>query len=140
MLHKVLFVDDDPIALLLAKLVLTKNNFAATSHTASNGLQAIEYLDDLSNLEENKASLDKTFLIILDLNMPVMDGWEFLEEFSKNHKENYSNVKIILLSSSIDPEDISRSKQFPNVLDFMSKPFTKDMAEEIKNRLCSNTM
>lgn len=135
MLHKVLFVDDDPIALLLAKLVLSKNNFATISHTASNGLEAIEFLNDPVNLQNNQMDLDKPFLIILDLNMPVMDGWEFLEEFSKKHLENYSNVKIILLSSSIDPEDINRSKNYPNVLDFLSKPFTKDMAEEIKTRL-----
>ncbi len=130
-LEKVICVDDDPIALLLSKLVLSKADFASQVITAANGEIALEYLERPEVIEENKNSKNP-LIILLDLNMPVMDGWEFLEQFSKTiFNEHYQKTKIILLSSSIDPNDIERSKDFSMVLDFIPKPLTKDMLENI---------
>ncbi len=130
-LEKVICVDDDPIALLLSKLVLSKADFASQVITAANGEIALEYLERPEVIEENKNSKNP-LIILLDLNMPVMDGWEFLEQFSKTiFNEHYQKTKIILLSSSIDPNDIERSKDFSMVLDFIHKPLTKDMLENI---------
>lgn len=134
-LEKVICVDDDPIALLLSKLVLSKADFASQVITAANGEIALEYLERPEVIEENKNSKNP-LIILLDLNMPVMDGWEFLEQFSKTiFKEHYQKTKIILLSSSIDPNDIERSKDFSMVLDFIPKPLTKDMLENILRKI-----
>ncbi len=135
MLHKVICVDDDPIALLLSKLVITKAQFAQQIITAANGYEAIKYLDNPENLIANKQNIEQPLLVMLDLNMPVMDGWEFLDEFTKKHTENYKNVKIILLSSSIDPNDIQKAKEYPIVLEFYPKPLSKEIIEDIKNRI-----
>jgi CheY-like chemotaxis protein len=59
-------------------------------------------------------------VIFLDINMPEMDGWEFLNEFQKT----VSTAKVYMLSSSIDPADINRSKEYSCVSDFLSKPLT----------------
>ena len=134
-LEKIICVDDDPIALLLSKLVLSKADFASQVITAANGEIAIQYLDKPEVIEENKNS-EHPLVILLDLNMPIMDGWEFLEEFSTNlHPLHYKNSKVILLSSSIDPNDIERSKEFSMVVDFLPKPLTKEMLDIIWQRI-----
>lgn len=126
-LEKVICVDDDPIALLLSKLVLSKADFASQVITAANGEIAIQYLAQPEVIEANKNS-EHPLLILLDLNMPVMDGWEFLEQFSTSrYQQHYATAKVILLSSSIDPNDIERSKEFAMVSAFLPKPLTKEM-------------
>lgn len=135
MLQKVICVDDDPIALLLSKLVISKANFASQIITCVNGEEAIKYLEKPETIEENSNS-EQPLLILLDLNMPVMDGWEFLEQFStKLHQQVYPTAKIILLSSSIDPNDIKKSKDFAMVVDFLPKPLTKEMLVLISEKI-----
>lgn len=134
MLQKVICVDDDPIALLLSKLVISKANFASQIITCVNGAEAMKYLEKPETIEENSNS-EEPLLILLDLNMPVMDGWEFLEQFSGKLKETYATTKIILLSSSIDPNDIKKSKDFSMVVDFLPKPLTKEMLVLISEKI-----
>lgn len=134
-LEKVICVDDDPIALLLSKLVLAKSDFAAQVITAANGEIAIQYLERPEVIAENNSSLNP-LVILLDLNMPVMDGWEFLEQFSTTlYSQHYKAAKVILLSSSIDPNDIERSKDFPMVSAFLPKPLTKEMLQTILEKI-----
>lgn len=134
-LEKVICVDDDPIALLLSKLVISKSDFASQVITAANGEIAIQYLERPEVIEENTVSKNP-LVILLDLNMPVMDGWEFLEQFSNTlFLDHYRASKVILLSSSIDPNDIERSKDFPMVAAFLPKPLTKEMLETILEKI-----
>ena len=134
-LEKVICIDDDPIALLLSKLVLSKANFASQVITAENGEIAIQYLEKSEVIEENK-HYKNPLVILLDLNMPVMDGWEFLEQFASSlYHEHYHKAKVILLSSSIDPNDIKRSKEFSMVTAFLPKPLTKDMLAIILQKI-----
>lgn len=134
MLQKVICIDDDPIALLLSKLVISKANFASEIVTLANGQEAMQYLERPQVIAENNASR-QPLLILLDLNMPVMDGWEFLEQFSLKLYEHYKDSKIILLSSSIDPNDIQKSRRFDMVLDFFPKPLTKEMLADIFEKI-----
>ncbi len=134
MLQKVICIDDDPIALLLSKLVISKANFASEVITLTNGKEGILYLETEEVMLKNKNS-NKPLLILLDLNMPVMDGWEFLEQFSSKLYDNYKDTKIILLSSSIDPNDIQKSKQFEMVVDFFPKPLTKEILSHILEKI-----
>lgn len=134
MLQKVICIDDDPIALLLSKLVISKANFALEIITLNNGEEGIHYLENEEVKLQNKTS-EKPLLILLDLNMPVMDGWEFLEQFSAKLHYSYKDAKIILLSSSIDPNDIQKSKQFEMVVDFFPKPLTKEILNQILEKI-----
>jgi CheY-like chemotaxis protein len=131
MLNKILCVDDDPITLMLCKKVIAKANFSNEIESAKDGVEALKFFDALLSSGESKNE-DYPQLIFLDLNMPIMDGWEFLEEFSKNLKELFPKTKIIVLSSSVDPKDINKSKSYPMVLDFLPKPITVEMLNNIR--------
>ena len=136
MLDLILCVDDDPITLMLCKMVITRSEFAKTIITAQNGEEALNYFYDLklNNLVATISDYPK--LIFLDLNMPVMGGWEFLDHFSKEeYRSAFSDCKVIVLSSTIDPEDIRKAKTYLMVLDFLSKPISKEMLEGLKSIL-----
>ncbi len=131
MLEKILCVDDDPITLMLYKMVIAKAAFAEEIVTAKNGQEALIYYEKLI-ADKDICCPD---LIFLDLNMPVMGGWEFLDNFEKEKfRPFHKKTKVIVLSSTIDPEDIEKSRQYDSVIDFMSKPITKEMLEDLKNR------
>lgn len=130
MLNKILCVDDDPITLMLCKKVIAKANFSGEIESAKDGIEALKFFDSLA--EDGSKSEDYPQLIFLDLNMPIMDGWEFLDEFSKNLMQSFPKTKIIVLSSSIDPKDINKSKSYPMVVDFLPKPITVEMLNNIK--------
>ncbi len=132
MLDLILCVDDDPITLMLCKKVITKASFSDTIITAKNGEEALEYFDSILDKQEENILPQ---LIFLDLNMPVMDGWEFLDNFSTDKYSKVNSTKIVVLSSTIDPEDLEKSKKYPMVIDFLSKPITINTLSYLESKL-----
>jgi CheY-like chemotaxis protein len=134
MLNKIFCVDDDSITLMLCKKVIERVEFAKEIITAQNGEEAINYFHELAkNKQQEGLSYPK--LTFLDLNMPVMNGWEFLDVYLQNgYQDIFKEAKFIVLSSTIDPEDVARTKNYPVVVDFLSKPITKEMLEELKSK------
>ena len=132
MLEQILCVDDDPITLMLCKKVIEKASFSAEIITAQNGEEALNFFNELKN---NQNNVKKPQLIFLDLNMPIMGGWEFLDNFTSADYEEFNSIGIIVLSSTINPEDSAKAKKYPAVIDFLSKPISKSMLEYLKNKL-----
>ena len=114
--QRILLVDDDPIFLTLAELAIKKERSNVEIFKAFNGEEAIEFL--------SKEEVDAIFL---DLNMPVMNGWEFLEVYSE---KNQRNNKIFILTSSIDPSDKKRAEENPLVSIMLEKPLNKEKIEK----------
>jgi CheY-like chemotaxis protein len=136
MLDLILCVDDDPITLMLCKMVISRSEFAKTIITAQNGEEALNYFNYRRINNVGATISDYPKLIFLDLNMPVMGGWEFLDHFSKEeYRSAFSDCKVIVLSSTIDPEDIRKAKTYPMVLDFLSKPISNEMLDGLKSTL-----
>ena len=79
--------------------------------------------------KDNKALLPE--LLCLDLSMPVMDGWEFLDEFEKINIENKKDITIYICSSSISPNDLIRTKKYDTVKDFIIRPITQEKFSQI---------
>lgn len=125
----IIIVEDDPISRLLIKSLVNKNYKVDQSDTFLNGQEALNYIKE--NIETNRELPD---LILLDINMPVMDGWEFLEEISQIEK--VQNIPVVMLTSSIDSEDEERSKTFKNVIGYYYKPLSKDNLNKIMMTRC----
>ena len=134
MLNKILCVDDDPITLMLCKKVIERTSFAQEIITAQNGEEAIQYFKKIITEIKKGNDVDYPKLVLLDLNMPVMNGWEFLDTYLGNKFQDILTSKFIVLSSTIDPDDVNKSKKYNMVIDFMSKPITTEMLETLKTR------
>lgn len=95
---------------------------------------ATEALLELIRVSSEKINEEYPAVILLDINMPAMDGWEFLTEFRKLPIEFTSLPKIYLLTSSDHPGDFEKAKDFPEVVGFLSKPINEDVAKELKEK------
>ena len=130
----VLLVEDDPITVLVCERITKLAGFTELFHSESNGLAAIEYLQ--TTAKENPESLPE--LIFLDINMPIMNGWEFLESFDAVGPL-FSRIPIIyILSSTVDPEDQRKALSYSIVKNFISKPLTKAHLQEIAEEVHIN--
>ena len=118
-MKNILLVDDDSIFNFLNSKMLEKTGLANEVHTALNGKQAI----DLLNSYYMKAS-SLPDIILLDLNMPVMDGFEFLEVFKKINTPNKEKVNIVIVTSSQDPNDIAKAKKM-GITQYLTKPISE---------------
>ena len=130
MLNKVLFIDDDSVALMINRKLVEKSLFAKETMTALNGKRALDYYLALLQCANEEISYPR--LVFLDLNMPVMDGWDFLEEFSKSVFPHFNQTKIVVLSSSINPEDLERSRKYSMVIEFIPKPVTFELLKRLE--------
>ncbi|MEZ0007673.1 response regulator [Flavobacterium sp. 28YEA47A] len=116
--NDVFVVDDDKVYHFILKNLLKKNNIEVNSRFFENGHDAIEGLK-----ENSKNGTTLPDLILLDINMPVMDGWQFLEEFRKIKGSLNKETVIYMVSSSNSPFDLNKAKDFPNeIQDYFLKP------------------
>ncbi|MEX6690016.1 response regulator [Danxiaibacter flavus] len=122
---KVMMIDDDYIVRTLVTKMLKKYHFANEIISCETGSEAIKYL------RENSFSLP--CIIILDINMPEMNGFEFLERFDKLNIKKKDNCFIIMNTSSANPEDIKRAEENQHVQLFLTKPLTILKLEAIKH-------
>jgi response regulator RpfG family c-di-GMP phosphodiesterase len=121
-------IDDDDMYVNLITKVLDIKNLVKNLLIFKNGKEALDYfVRTLKLLEERKIPK----IILLDLNMPIMNGWEFLSSLSEYDFPELKNATLYIVSSSINPADIERSKTINLVKDFLIKPVTMDQLSEI---------
>ncbi len=122
-----MLVDDDTIHNFITEHFL-KDNYPP--------VQVVSFINPeeaLSHLSETATNRELRFpdVIFLDINMPLMNGWEFLEEYLNKNLQHISSTKIYILSSSLDPNDISKAQRYPIVSGFISKPLTPEKVNDI---------
>ncbi|MGI9545780.1 MAG: response regulator [Flavobacteriaceae bacterium] len=121
-------IDDDPITVFGIKKMLNALNVSDTIRTYANGKLAI---DDIKEMLHNNNKVPE--VIFLDINMPIMDGWQFLEEFITLPID--SRIRINILTSSIDPADrqnwLYYKEKTHHIVDYKNKPIRKKEIEEI---------
>lgn len=132
MFKQILCVDDDPITLVILKMLIQKSQFAKHIQTAADGVEAVKLYEDLLAQKQTNPEIDEPAIIFLDLNMPIMGGWDFLDVFTKRFKETFPQTKVVILSSSIDPADIKKADAYEIVAKFVSKPMTIDVLNDLK--------
>ena len=114
-------IDDDPIFVYGTKRIIKEVDFANTVMVYSNGQDALDGLMKISLTDEPLPDV-----IFLDLNMPIMNGWEFLDEFKNCKSKKSRKIVIYIISSSVDPRDLERVKDYEQVDTYILKPITPD--------------
>ncbi|AXT61954.1 response regulator [Aquimarina sp. AD10] len=121
-------IDDDSMYVNLVKRIVEAKNLCENLMVFKNGKDALNYFEVLLN------NLDKKMIpeiIFLDLNMPIMDGWEFLDNFTKIKNKLEKTITLYIVSSSINPVDIEKAKSINTVKDYLIKPVTIEDLEAI---------
>ena len=119
-----MIVDDDPIFRYISEKKIEKVSSDLVINSYSNGKEALDFL------HENYAD-EIFYYIFLDINMPVMDGWEFLGKLEKAAFIKTGNVSIHIVSSSVDESDIKKSESYGLVQGFLHKPLSQDIIKSI---------
>jgi response regulator RpfG family c-di-GMP phosphodiesterase len=117
--YQFILIDDDPMNNLICKLTIEMTFGQSDVKPFVNPEVALNYIQT-----EFARSAETNALLLLDINMPIMSGWEFLETFDNLNFELKDRIRICILSSSIDERDKERSYANKNVLDFLVKPLT----------------
>jgi len=121
----ILLIDDDEVTNFLNKKVIEYCQVTEHIEVKLNGQEALNFLTGKETGNHSQPSL-----ILLDINMPVMDGWEFMEAYNLKDLDQ-NKINIVMLSTSNNPEDIQRAANIPHVIAFKTKPLTSEMLEEI---------
>jgi CheY-like chemotaxis protein len=116
----ILLIDDDPIIDFLHRKLLIKAGIIAPTITLYNGRTALDALEQINH----QLDQEDTVLALLDLNMPILDGWSFLEELKLLHPTLKFNLELFVLSSSNNPDDNLKSKSYPYVIGYLNKPLS----------------
>lgn len=126
-------IDDDEYNNALCRIIVKRTLKEAEIETF---ISAEEALDSLSRLNNNHVASLLT-IVFLDINMPSMNSWEFLESFHSLDEEIKNKVRICILSSSVDLRDKKRAEDHPDVFKYLVKPFTPNMVLELVETLSS---
>ena len=127
-LQKILVIDDDPMTNYLQKKLLEKFGVSDVVEIAHDGEEALQSIKQ--NIESgNEDRIPQ--LIFVDLDMPLMDGFQFLEAYQTLNFKNKDSVVVSVLTSSFSRSDINHVKEFPVVKDYLVKPLTQEKIAEI---------
>jgi CheY-like chemotaxis protein len=120
-----MLVDDDKIFNFLSEKTITSLGLANEVHFAVNGKQALELLE-----QYREGKISRPDIIFLDLNMPIMNGYQFIEAFANMDLPEKHKITIVVLSSSVDPNDVARTKEL-GIQYYFSKPLSKDEIKKL---------
>lgn len=128
----ILLVDDDPICNFICKKLIEQLGYQNHIEIAKDGRSALNYLE-LAITEKSKPL---PCLILLDINMPVMNGWKFLEALEKLPKNLFHDIQIVMLTSSVSPLDVKKAENNALLAGFNTKPVNvKSMASILEKHL-----
>lgn len=130
----VCIIDDDLIYQFLAKEEIEYTNMVNKIMFFNNGEKALQFIENTLNNDEMDILPD---IIFLDINMPVMDGWEFLEAYAQIKPKIEKKIVIYMVSSSIDIRDLDRAKSISEVSDYIIKPISGSQLKSIFTSLIS---
>lgn len=120
---KILIIDDDDLSIFLIGMAIEEIDFIESYDSVTSGWEALNYLENCQK--------DGPDLILVDLNMPEMDGYEFIQRFEDKFVEAFPETRLIVVTSSQRENDKAKSLAFPSVIGFIHKPFTEEKIKRI---------
>lgn len=134
-ISNILLVDDDPTSIFLQQHLLTDVcKYEGKIHECHNGKMALDYLKNQGEFAENGSTYPKPELILLDINMPVMNGFEFLDAYKLLPAPLKGGIVISMLTSSLNKLDREKAEKYQDVSDFITKPITKEQLLNIVSK------
>ncbi len=130
-LNCIMLIDDDEPTNFLSSMLIEEAECTKRIQVAQSGLKALEYLKTNRIVAEEGIDVGKPDLIFLDINMPAMNGWEFLENYKKLKKEQQSKMVIIMLTTSLNPEDRAKAADINEISGFEIKPLTTEIIDRV---------
>ncbi|WOK06222.1 response regulator [Imperialibacter roseus] len=127
----VMLIDDNEIDNLINQKMIEASTLSENIYVHTGAKSAIEFLRNIEKLGAAGHSILPQ-IIFLDIDMPLMDGFQFLDEFEKFRVETKNICNIVMLTSSINPQDVNKSKKYNYVKKYINKPLTQDTLEKIK--------
>jgi response regulator RpfG family c-di-GMP phosphodiesterase len=126
----IIIIDDDPISSKIAALSIKKGIPEEQCIVFNNPEVALK---DIHELKETQPELNP--LLLIDINMPEMSGWEFIEALNILIPESENRYLGMILSSSVDPADIDKAKSYQRIIQFLTKPFTLETTQLLREFL-----
>ncbi|HVB04567.1 MAG TPA: response regulator [Chitinophagaceae bacterium] len=127
-IENIFLIDDDPIHQQIAKMMIDRQDIPPKIQSFQEAELALEYLK--TNASDPGSLPD---LILLDLNMPIMDGWDFLDEFEKIRNSFSKPISIHVLTSSVNEDDVTRATKYSSVSGYLVKPMNRDAIAKLLN-------
>ena len=128
--HAVMLIDDNEIDNLINQKMIEAANIAKHIFTHTGARSAVEFLKNIEKVNKMAESVLPD-IIFLDIDMPLMDGFQFLDEFEKLAEHTKTKCKIVMLTSSINPQDVNRSKKYNYVKKYINKPLSTKNLESL---------
>lgn len=129
--HAVMLVDDNEIDNLINQKMIEASNITEHIFVHSGAKSAIEFLKNIEKLAKGPVSLYLPEIIFLDIDMPLMDGFQFLDEFERLSESIKAHCKVVMLTSSLNPQDMNKAKKNQFVLKYINKPLTQENLKKL---------
>ena len=132
--HHVLLVDDNDDDNFFHQRAIKRTGLDLAISVCRDGVEALDFLTEIQRREREQRDPDAPDLIFLDINMPRLNGWEFVEEFAQLDEDIRRAIIVIMLSTSPNPADREKAERSPYVEDFIDKPLTDKLFLDISRK------
>jgi CheY-like chemotaxis protein len=127
----ILLVDDDEPTNFINRMIIEEAGCTIHIQIAESGRDALDYLSHCGKFADTPERNPCPDLILLDVNMPAMDGWEFLTQYKELSQAQKAEIVVVMLTTSLNPDDVARAESIPEISGFRNKPLTTGMLRKI---------